>query len=252
MLLLAKQSSLAAQSDEIGARATAMELVRKAEGFEASHPLRATRREDWEDDLFGLQVRVQGRIAKAAFFFEVTQTGYFVLSPNEAVYVGSDDGIRIWIVAVASQSGEPIGLFGFPNPEDGFRELTSLSQLRIDSADDAKRAALLYFATVQDPGAKTLVSHALDLKHQVEDFFFARLPEAQAQTAASRWWSGFQKGKPTALGSAAEPSENSYRVSTTRLVSQDRNTLELVELSYQVSASGVCEQTGRKTRFRGR
>ena len=55
-------------------------------------------------------MKVKGEIAKAAYFFEVTETGYLVLSPDEAVYVSATDGKRSWVVAVPKKVGSAYGL----------------------------------------------------------------------------------------------------------------------------------------------
>jgi hypothetical protein len=186
-----------AQVNELRAKTAATDLVRKKIGLEASHPLRATRREDWEDELFRLQVKVRGQIAKAAYFFEITESGYFVLSPDEAVYVNSVDGERIWTVAVSMKDEPAYGLYGFPDGDTEFRKLVTSARLDVRSEVDAETAALLFFTTVKDPRGKTIVFHPKQLSRKAEDFFASKLPERKARSRSLAWWRGFAAVKAT-------------------------------------------------------
>lgn len=235
------------QINEPRAKAVATDLVRKKMGFEASHQLRATRREEWEDELFRLQVKVKGQIAKAVYFFEITESGYFVLSPDEAVYVSSADGERIWTVAIPRKDESAYGLYGFSDGEAEFRRLVSNARLDVRSEADAETAALLFFNTVKDPRAQTFVFHARQLRHKVEDYFTSKLPEAKAESQASAWWRGFAAAKSTCqLGVKSTRTNDGYSASVTFLRSEDGGKLELARMELTVSNAGVCDLAGTK------
>ena len=108
-----------AQTTESEARLVDAQAVRDSMNFESSHHLRVTRREDWEDILFGLQLSIKGQIAKAAYFFEVTETGYFILSPDEAVYVSSMVSVLPDMLKTAMPAGAKLGLSTPASPAIG-------------------------------------------------------------------------------------------------------------------------------------
>ena len=153
------------ETDEFSARLRAAQAVREAMDFEPTHLLRATRKANWEDDLFHLQEKVKGHFAKAVYFFEVTEDGYFILSPEEVVHVGSFDGYSRWTVAVARSDGEVIGLYGFSDPELGYQQLVRHSRLSVRSEADAESAALLFYTTVRDPTGRTTTFSSWQLWH---------------------------------------------------------------------------------------
>jgi hypothetical protein len=110
----------AGEITEVAARQSACGYVRSRLSLGGDHFLRATRREDLEDDLFAAQVKVRGQIHKAAFFFEVTDTGYEIRSSEEAIFHSSVDGVGRWYVAVDALSGSLYGLDGFDEPQKDF------------------------------------------------------------------------------------------------------------------------------------
>jgi len=238
------------QTSECTAKAAARDLVRRTMAWDSSHQLRATRREDWEDDLFGLQVKVKGNIAKAAYFFEVTETGYFVLSPDEAVYVDTMDGRRYWVVAVSKKVGEAHGLYGFPRAAAEFRTLASDSHLAVQSEADAKATALLFCETVKDPRGLMLVFHSRQLKRRVEDFFLSKLPESKAERRSRTWWRGLTTRKRAPkLGVAVTTSGEDYTVTVPLIRSHDGETLQLLVLALTVRSTGACTETGAKVLY---
>jgi hypothetical protein len=240
-----------AEMSELRAKAAAVDLVRMKMGFDSSHQLRATRREDWEDDLFRLQVKIKGQIAKAAYFFEVTESGYFVLSPEEAVYVSTADGERLWTVAVPLKGDASYGLYGFPEGETGFRGLVSSARLDVRSEADAEAAALLFFTTVKDPREQTVIFKSRQLKHKVENFFLAKLPEPKADSRSLAWWREFTAAKLSdKLGVKSARTTSGYAVSVTHIRSEDNMRLELARLDLRVSSAGACEVTGTALIYR--
>jgi hypothetical protein len=240
-----------AEMSELRAKGAATELVRKKMGFEASHQLRAIRREDWEDELFRLQVKVRGQIAKAAYFFEIAESGYFVLSPDEAVYVNSADGERIWTVAVPVKDEPAYGLYGFPDGDVEFRKLVTSARLDIRSEADAETAALLFFMTVKDPRGQTIVFQPKQLSRKAEDFFASKLPEAKAQSRSLAWWRGFAAIKATdQLGVKSTRTNNGYTASVAHLRSEDGEHLQLAKMELRVSNAGICEMVSTKAIYR--
>src|SRR5271155_3635933 len=95
------------------AREKAKAAVRSAMQFPSTHFLRAVRDENMEEDLFSFQAKIKGRIAKFAYFYEVIENGFEIVSPEEVISHGSVDGTRKWLIAVSRQTGTVYGLLGF-------------------------------------------------------------------------------------------------------------------------------------------
>ena len=240
-----------AEMSELRAKAAATDLVRKKMSFNSSHQLRATRREDWEDDLFRLQVKIKGQIAKAAYFFEITESGSFVLSPDEAVYVNSADGERMWTVAVAVKEELAYGLYGFPNGDAEFRSLASSARLDVRSEADAETAALLFFTTVKDPRGQTVVFHTKQLRHKVDDYFTSKLPEAKAEARSAAWWRSFAGAKiRDQLGVKSARISDGFAASVTYIRSDDSGHLQLARMELRVSSAGACDVADTKVVYR--
>lgn len=240
-----------AEMSEVRAKAAATDLVRKRMGLDSSHQLRATRREDWEDDLFRLQAKIKGQIAKAAYFFEITESGYFVLSPDDAVYVTTNDGKHLWTVAVPVKGELAYGLYGFPDGEAEFCRLVASARLEVGSEADAETAALLFFTAVKDPRGQTVVFQPKQLRRRVEDYFMSKLPEPKAESRSLAWWRGFAAAKPTAqLGLKSARTSDGYTASVTHIRSVDGKYLQLARLELKVSSAGACHATGTKIVYR--
>lgn len=242
-----------AEINESRAQTAAMDLVRKKMGLEPSHQLRATRKEDWEDDLFRLQVKIKGKIAKAAYFYEVTENGYFVLSPDEAVYVNSADGERIWTVAVPVRDEPPYGLYGFPDGAAEFCRLVRSTRLDVHTEADAETAALLFFTTVKDPRQQSVVFGAMQVRHRVEDYWMSKLPEAKAEARSSAWWRGFGATRSgTQLGVKATRAGDGYNASITYISSDDGRHPQLSSMEVRISGIGACDVVSTKVIYRPR
>jgi len=238
------------EMDEVRAKVAALEVVRRYLGVDSTHQLRAMRMEDWEDDLFRLQIKVKGRIAKAAFFFEVTETGYFVLSPDEAVHIISNDGQRAWVVAVQARDGTAYGLNGFANAETEFGMLIRGAGLDVRVEADAEAAALLFYMMVRDPRGQSLVFSSRELKRKAEEFFGARLPDAKADSQTSDWWRGFVKAKlGSQIGLKSIKTSTGFDVFITSIRTEDKS-LELVKIGLRVNREGLCEPIGTTRIYR--
>ncbi len=222
--------------------------------FESSRPLRVIRRQDWEDALFSLQLLVTGRIAKAALFFEVRGDGSFVLSPDEAVTIVTSHGSRKWAVAVARDNGEVFGLYGLPDPELSFQQLTQHSRLSISSEADAERAAFLFFKTVKNLDGETLVYTSMQLRHRVERHYHHKNPKRRSRSLAAKWWRRFQKHPltvPLGVRAAQSDSGQEFVVSLAYTEAVNYESIALAVLWLKVSASGHCEVIGRDITFGG-
>lgn len=227
-----------AVTDERTAERAAADLVRQHMRLPESQPLRVTRREDWEDALFATQIRVQGRIAKAAYFFEITEDGYFVTSPHEAIVVSTMDGGRVWVVAVARSDNEAVGLYGMARPNEGFRQMAEAAKLSVRTPADAERLAALYFSVVLDPRDQLLALGPLELRHRAEHYYHSKLPEKQARVRADRWIRRIRKELSSLqLGLTTKEDGGAFAVSIAHL-GLGKEDLELNHLLVKVTAIG--------------
>ena len=240
-----------AQVGELAAKEIAANYVRELTSQDASDPLRVSRREDWEDDLFSIQLRIVGRIAKAAYFFEVTTDGTYVLSPDKAILRVSSHGTMRYVVAVSTSTGEAFALYGLPHPEIGFQLLAVRSDLRIESDYDASNFARLFFATVHDPTDSQVVYGERNLRRHVEDVYYSRRGD-KGQRIAKRWWRGFKRvSMPVDWWASAAPrgDQSGFDVSITYLIGTIDRTLQLRAICIAVKPDGELEVAGDEVIF---
>lgn len=231
-----------AQVSDQRAQVIAKDATRAGANYPESKLLRAHRREDLEDDLFRFQIKPQGRIEKAAYFFEISGEGYFVLSPNEAVYIDSADGHLVRLVAVSAKTGQAYLLSGFKNSASEFNRLIEEAEVTITSAKDAEMFTRFYYTIVADPANARLISSSLQLKHKIEDYFFSNYPEDKAERLYLEWWSGFSANKPS-FSFNALTAKSSLGYETTMIVinSSTKRTPLLDLWTFQISLNGICQ-----------
>ena len=230
------------QVDEQRAKAIAETATRTAANYSQSHLLRAHRREDIEDDLFRFQIKVQGKIAKAAYFYEVSGEGHFVVSPSEAVFVTSEDGHLIRIVAVSTKSGEAYLLSGFKNAAVEFNRLAKDAALSISSNNDAQQYARFYFTVVADPSAARLMLSSRQLKHRIEDYFFSNYDEKKAEGLFKQWWSGFLSERlPFQFEASTSLNSLGYEATLATVSGSTKRTPLLDLWILQIAPDGPCE-----------
>lgn len=248
VLLLFCGSVCQGQVDEQHAKATAETATRVSIKYPKSELLRAHRREDLEDDLFRFQIKLQGKIAKAAYFYEVSSEGYFVLSPSEAVYVNSEDGHIVRLVAVSTRSGEAYLLSGFSNATSEFNRLVKDASVRISSTKDAEMYARFWFTVITDPSSSRLIYDQRQLKHKVEDYFFSNYAEKKAADFYKKWWSGFSSAQlKVPFDTLAAKSALGYETAVAAINGSTNRIPQLDVWTLQISSEGVCEMKSTRT-----
>ena len=230
------------------AKGIAEAATRRAASYSESYLLRAHRQETLEDDLFRFQRKPKRQIEKAAYFYEVSDEGYFVLSPSEAVYVDAADGHMVRLVAVSTKSGEAYLLSGFENAAQEFNRLAKDAKLMITTSQDAEMLGRFYFTAVADPSGERLMTSSRKLKHGVEDYFFSNYSEVRAKHLYDKWWSGFSALRMK-LSLDVLASKNSQGYETTLPeISGSENRIPLLDIrTLQIAPDGVCELKSIRT-----
>jgi hypothetical protein len=230
-----------AQVGELQAKAIAEAATRAALNFPDSKLLRAERREDLEDDLFAFQVKVIGKIAKAAYFYEISEQGYFVLAPDRAIYAQST-GFRLnRLVAVSTKTGQAYTLFGFANAESEFNRLVKDASIKLSHDSDARLYTSLYIKAVVDLRQSRLVHDWRQLKHKGEDYFFTKYPESQAASLFNQWWDGFSPAKQhIAFGVRAQKQLDGYLAQFTYISNTNKEGAKLEAKTINISPDGLC------------
>lgn len=226
---------------ELQAKLLAEEITKTKLGFDNSKLLRAHRREDLEDNLFGFQVKTAGKIAKAVYFFEMSETGYFVLSPEEAIYVISNDGELKWLVAISTTTGQPYTLYGFKDAESEFNKLVQDANLSITNRSDAESFAYFYFTLIRDLYGNYRVYDLRSLKYKVESSFLAHHSNIKAKRLYKTWMSGFLHNKlNTNLGVTAIKIFDDYFVSMKYLNKPISKIPQLMLVNLKINHKGIC------------
>ncbi|MCE3006580.1 MAG: hypothetical protein ACK6DZ_24015 [Acidobacteriota bacterium] len=251
LLTFLSLASSAAQLTEENAKQRVFEFVRAKAGLEPDHFLRAMRNEDLEDQLFSAQMKIAGKIRKAAQFYRVTETGYEVVPPTRAVLHTSTDGQRIWQVAIDPVAGTVVGLGGFGSEgRESFNELAILARVRIDTEDTALNWAVLYVQTALQEKAGTLVTSAVDLRRRVEDVVEAYRLSRKRPISAKQWMDDLAKSKATPVyGMKAMREADGFRVLGDSLAATEAHEPQLVRLSFLIAGDGRVTDTSMKPLF---
>lgn len=233
-----------AQVSDETAKTIAMAATRRASKLSESELLRAHRREDLEDELFEAQLKIKGKIAKAAYFYEVTREGSYVLSPEEFIKVSSADGHFLRLVAVSTTTGQTYLLFGFDAAFSEFNRLSKESVLSINSTIGAENYARLCFMAVRDPSGTSIIRSVRDLKHQVENYFFFNYSEEVAIASFRNWWKGYSSRKIDApFNLVASPSDRGYKTTIATITGSADRVPRFELWTIQVLSDGFCQET---------
>jgi len=235
---------------EAVAKQRACEYVRSRLGFPDGYFLRATRREDFEDDLFAAQVKVRGQIHKAALFFEVTETGYEVRSPDEVLLHNSVDGVGRWYVALDPLSGNVFGLSGFADPVIDFNKMATGAEVQLTSVDSARSWASFYLAVGVGSSNGTYLSRPVDLRRQVEDIAEAYANSRKHPLVPTRWLQDLEKsGVKPVFGVQIKPEGGGFHVQVDSIAISTGQTPVLQQLSFSVSSRGDISDQGVESLF---
>jgi hypothetical protein len=230
----------ASEVTETTAKQHALQYVRSCLKVGADHFLRASRREDLEDDLFAAQAKVRGQIRKSAFFFEVTETGYEIRSPEEAVFHSSVDGAGRWYVAVNTTSGELYGLGGFADAGQAFNNLASNAKVALDSDESARNWANFYLTVVVAGAEGSFIMRRKDLERQVEDVAEAYKSSRKRTFTPKHWLQDLQKsGAEPSFGVGVRPDDGRYQIQVDAVATSDDRMPILQRLNFDISPQGT-------------
>ena len=182
-----------AESIVIADRKLACDYVRATAMLNAGHFLRAVRREDFEDEIFAAQVKIRGRVHKAVLMYEITETGYEVRSPDEAVLHSSVDGAGHWYVAIDPSSQRIYGLDGFPDAPKEFNRLATDAGIQLRSEEAAKAWISFYLRVAANISAGVYLLKPSDLPGQVEYIAEAYRSSRSKTLSATRWLRDLEK-----------------------------------------------------------
>lgn len=241
-LLVTVFSSIGSGNDieDNPARERAKAAVRVAMNLPVSHFLKTVRSEDLEDELFSFQVRVKGKIAKYAYFYEVTESGYEIVSPDEVMVHSAVDGARRWYVAVSRQSGTVYGLFGFEKTAEGFNRLATDALVRIEDEGQAKNYTGLYWLCALGTRYGTVVNDPHDLNRQVDDAIYGYRLTTNGRVSFERWWKGFKASrvKPK-FGVQVAKVGRAYSITSSSLIVPLSKIPVLQSLTFQIDENGT-------------
>lgn len=218
----------------------ACDYVRTRLGFGPAKFLRAVRREDFEDDLFAEQSKIRGEVHKAARFFEVTETGYEIVSPDEAVFHSSVDGAGRWLVAVSSKSNRVYGLVGFEDALKSFNMLTQDSNVVVVTEPSARSWAFFFLKAVIAGRNGFWLSGPFDLRRAVEDVLEGHAQSAAHPITASQWMRNLQSHKVRpVVGMVIHRLEDGYEVSADSVSSTGGLMPVLKETNFEILPNGT-------------
>ena len=177
-----------------GERSRALAFVRSESGIGERRFLRSIRREDIEEDVFNHQRKIPGDIKRATRIYEVTDVGWEIVSPSEAVR-HSSTAPATWVVVVGMDEGPLFGLRGFSKAEVNFNALALFSKIALGSEAEASRWAEIYGSLVLSEEYGALVTSSRDLRRQVEDMEDGYRASRKVPFSAAQWLRGSQVAK---------------------------------------------------------
>jgi hypothetical protein len=228
-----------AQTTEGEAKQVAESAVRAAFGLTQSDPLHVRRDEALEERLFALQLLVKGQIAQSAYFYRVTKSGYFIISPDEAMVITSTGYDEPYLVAVSVKTGQAYLLARSERVVESFNSLATESALRIDDELSAASLAQLFYKVAFDPDEIRIMWTAAQYRHRVEDHFISRYGEQESTRPFREWSRQFDgsRGKAT-FGVHATREDDSFRTTLTYSEAA-KGVPALHELTLRISKRGT-------------
>lgn len=201
--------------------------------------LRYTRDEDFEDEIFSLQVKDYKNPAKAAYVFRVKNTGTFITPSNEVLVIQST-GDDSKVVAVSKNTGKVFALDGCNDKERNFQDLITQAKIQINSVSEAESFGHLYYKLVHDCDLRRIIYNSRQFKHEVENYFFGKFNKSQAEVELKKWAKAFKKlDKDARLGLTAQKVKNSYSVSITFISGFINEVPKLEKITILVNESGI-------------
>jgi len=203
-----------------------------------SNLLRISRNEDFENQVFRLQKRVLGDIHKGVYIYEVYNTGFFVLSPNEVVSIDSTRERKL-LIAVSSVTSKVYPLYGCPNAEQNFSELIKNVNVLINSTFEAESFVLLHYTLVDDPERQRWIINFRQFKHEVENHFFDYFPPKEANIRYTAWINKNRRYENAfQFGTFAKKQSNGYLASVTYFTGEAKGEITLKKENIFILVNG--------------
>jgi hypothetical protein len=226
--------------DEAKAIVRAKEAIIKERG-NASQYLRLVRCEDLEDELFLCQVHVKGKTSKFAYIYEVYGSGIEIFDGNRIVMYGLGEDYPKWYVAVARQTGEVYGLYGFNKATESFNRMAMDAQIKIDDETTASFYHRLYFRCVLKNDYGMYVGYRSDLRGQIDSIFcspLAGMSVKACENKLDKWWKGFLKSGIVPEEHVARQGDK-YLITYFTLIETDNLIPLLRKVTYSISEDGL-------------
>ncbi|MFN0279182.1 MAG: hypothetical protein ACKVRN_11345 [Pyrinomonadaceae bacterium] len=203
-----------------------------------SRLVRVLRNEELEDDLFALQVKQKNQIVKDAYVFRITNSGTFILSPDEWVNV-TLTGKKYLLFAVVKESGNAYPLYGCANQTANFSQLIKEVSIGMNSESDADVFALLFYTLTMDPERERLVITFRQFRHFVEDAFFSWFSDNVAELNFRKWAATDGRlEKISRIGILSQKKASGFRSSVTFAIGERGSAIKLEALRIDFNEKG--------------
>jgi len=210
------------------------------------HFLRVIRREDLEEDLFSYQVKIKGKLAEFAYFYEVKESGYEI-NPDEIIVHTSTDGESDWYAAVSRATGQVYGLSGFPDATEGLNRLAKDASLQLGSEAEAERYTGFIWRVALGIDHGSVVGDLHDLKHRAEDVFYSYRQTANYKFSFEQWWNRYEKSQAVhRFGVHSRELSGAYDIDCVSLRIDEAKIPVLQETTFRLSENGLIGFLGVK------
>ncbi|MBY0507024.1 MAG: hypothetical protein K2X03_24115 [Bryobacteraceae bacterium] len=240
-LLVLLGGERALDADVESERSLLLKYVRNQRGLSGDRFLRAIRHEDVEEQVFDVQPKRPGSIAKTIRIFEVTDDGWEVISKNEALLHRSTAPLRLY-VAEDVATGTFFGLGGFELGRTDFNRLAASIGVEISSPDVASAWVNFYLEVglAQDYGF--VITSARDLRRRVEDLAEAYSVSREGQLLPDAWLRNLRAhGVQPLPGIRIERGSSGFRATADMLAaSGDRKRMPILSrVKFGISQAGA-------------
>lgn len=185
-----------AEISEMDAREKAKAAVREAWGTAPNNrtDVEAIRREDLEWRIFGAQVKIKGRIAVPVYLYELSLSGYEILSPEDFVFFTVLDANPRWFVAVLRADGDLFKLAGFDEADAEFNRMASRIEFKVPREVSPVSWALDFLELTRGEEERRTYVTPLHLRQAIERHFYGQYsPDSLSSKLYERWWRKYGK-----------------------------------------------------------
>jgi hypothetical protein len=192
--MLAPLCSFGSDLDDAAAREAAIAKVKSRHSWASADCLKTRRKEQLEEDLFGVrrEMVLDGRLNESFFVYEVVDVGCFQVEDSLLVVDSIDHPGTFGYVAVNKITGMTYRLWSDQDASKDFNRLLGDLGVAVDEENGAKALAHLYRLMVTGPYEGNVVYDSFQVKQLAEQSFYRAFRDENWSKRFNAWFSRFK------------------------------------------------------------